>query len=241
MLHSDPLAGPVDALKRPFDATLSAVALVLLSPLLVAIVLAILLDSGRPVLFSQIRTGRNFRRFRMWKFRTMVEGCSGPLITVAGDRRVTRTGRLLRATKLDELPQLWNVLIGDMSIVGPRPEVPEYVQMYRDLFAPLLTVRPGITDFSTLCFHNEEQTLAASSDPATEYLTRILPEKLRLAEVYLSRRTFASDLGIILQTIGVISRLPVAVAGFAPAISARNGARQHCPLADDRHENHTRQ
>ena len=132
--------------KRAFDFVVSGITLILLSPLLAAIALAVYITSGRPILFVQERIGCAFRPFRMYKFRTMRAGSRGTAITVAGDRRITGLGRLLRATKLDELPQLWNVLRGDMSFVGPRPEVPEYVELFKERYRKVLTVRPGITD-----------------------------------------------------------------------------------------------
>jgi lipopolysaccharide/colanic/teichoic acid biosynthesis glycosyltransferase len=131
---------------------------------------------------------------------------SGPLITVSGDRRITRFGRLLRATKLDELPQFWNVLVGEMSLVGPRPEVPEYVAQFQDRYARILSARPGITDLASIRFRYEEQLLSASSDPLREYVERVLPLKLDLADEYLRTASFSKDLSILLQTASLMFR-----------------------------------
>jgi lipopolysaccharide/colanic/teichoic acid biosynthesis glycosyltransferase len=189
-------------LKRTVDFAVSAALLVVLSPLFLIVALAVILDSGRPVFFTQIRTGRRFRLFRIHKFRTMrdVPAADGSQITIGGDPRITRVGRLLRATKLDELPQLWNVLAGEMSLVGPRPEVPEYVELFRGRYERVLSVRPGITDLASLQFHNEEAVLQASSDPLATYREEILPAKLRLAEHYTSHRSLWLDLTIMART-----------------------------------------
>lgn len=152
--------------KRLFDLLLSAVSLVLLSPVFFLIWFAVLLDSGSPAMFSQRRVGKDFRSFRLYKFRTMRVTNTGSSITVAGDSRVTRIGALLRATKLDELPQLWNVLRGDMSLVGPRPELPEFVELFRERYGRLLEARPGITDLASVRFRDEEGLLSATQDPS---------------------------------------------------------------------------
>jgi lipopolysaccharide/colanic/teichoic acid biosynthesis glycosyltransferase len=186
-------------LKRCTEVLLSLTALLLLAPVGAAIAVAIWLDSGGPVLFRQERVGLRFRRFRVWKFRTML-AADGPLITVAGDSRITRVGEFLRARKLDELPQLWNVLRGDMSLVGPRPQIPEYVELFRERYAVVLTVRPGITDLASIRFRNEEDLLSRSSEPLREYAERILPVKLRLAEEYIGTRTMFRDISILFHT-----------------------------------------
>lgn len=191
-------------MKRLGDILVSAVGLVLLSPLLLLLAASIVLDSGMPVFFSQARVGRGFRRFRLWKFRTMRSELSGPSITIAGDPRITRLGRLLRSAKLDELPQFWNVLRGDMSLVGPRPEVPEYVERFRSRYERVLAIRPGITDLASVRFRNEEELLAASSEPLREYVERVLPIKLDLAEEYLRGSSFFMDLWILAQTVFVM-------------------------------------
>jgi lipopolysaccharide/colanic/teichoic acid biosynthesis glycosyltransferase len=186
-------------LKRATDVGLSLLVLLLLSPVLAVIAMAVWLDSGSPILFRQRRVGLGFVPFDIVKFRTM-HSASGPLLTVAGDTRVTRVGRFLRATKLDELPQFWNVFRGDMSIVGPRPEVPRYVELYQERYRRVLTVRPGITDLASIRFRNEEEILSGSSDPLKEYAERILPAKLDLADEYVSTRTGFGDISIMLRT-----------------------------------------
>jgi lipopolysaccharide/colanic/teichoic acid biosynthesis glycosyltransferase len=186
--------------KRFFDIVFSIALLGVTSPVLAAIALAVYLNSGRPIFFSQVRVGRNLRHFKLWKFRTMKLDHDGPRLTVKGDARVTRVGRFLRATKLDELPQFFNVLAGDMTIVGPRPEVPEYVALYEERFRGILAERPGITDVASLRFRNEEETLSQSEDPIRKYCEELLPAKLDLAEGYLRTRNLKSDLGIIVQT-----------------------------------------
>jgi lipopolysaccharide/colanic/teichoic acid biosynthesis glycosyltransferase len=186
-------------MKRLFDIFISAVGLLALSPLLAAIALAIWTASGRPILFAQPRIGRDFQPFAIYKFRTMRSG-AGPGITVAGDARITGVGRFLRAAKLDELPQFWNVLRGDMSLVGPRPELPEYVEMYRDRYRNVLAIRPGITDAASIRFRDEERVLARSADPLREYVERVLPAKLALAERYVRDRSLLGDLAILIRT-----------------------------------------
>jgi lipopolysaccharide/colanic/teichoic acid biosynthesis glycosyltransferase len=185
---------------------MSAFVLALLSPLLLFLSAAVLADSGFPVFFSQVRVGRGFRKFRLRKFRTMRTGLPGSSITVAGDSRITRLGRLLRNAKLDEIPQFWNVLRGEMSVVGPRPEVPEYVELYRERYQRILAVRPGITDLASIQFRNEEAVLAMSPDPLCDYRERVLPMKLDLADRYLQTRSFCGDFAIIARTAMIIAR-----------------------------------
>jgi lipopolysaccharide/colanic/teichoic acid biosynthesis glycosyltransferase len=194
------------SLKRLFDILMSAFVLVVLSPLLLLLSVAIIIDSGFPVFFSQVRVGRGFRKFRLRKFRTMRTGLSGSLITVAGDSRITRLGRLLRNAKLDEVPQFWNVLCGEMSVVGPRPEVPEYVALFQERYQRILAVRPGITDLASIHFRNEEAVLAMSRDPLCDYRERVLPMKLDLADRYLQTRSFCGDFAIIARTALIIAR-----------------------------------
>lgn len=192
--------------KRSFDIAVSGIVVAILAPLFVAIALAVLLDSGLPVFYSQERVGRGFQRFRIWKFRSMQRNNCVPGITVRGDIRITHIGRFLRATKLDELPQFWNVFAGDMSLVGPRPEVFEYVEMYRERYRRILTVRPGITDLASVRFRDEESVLATASDVTEYYARHVLPAKLDLAEEYLRKRSFLFDIVILLRTFGVILR-----------------------------------
>jgi len=136
----------------------------------------------------------------------MRTGVSGPSITIAGDRRITRLGGMLRAAKLDELPQLWNVLRGDMSLVGPRPEIPEYVEQFKARYERILAIRPGITDLASIRFRNEEEILAASPEPLREYVERVLPLKLDLADEYLQTASLFGDLSILLQTAAAMIR-----------------------------------
>ena len=194
-------------LKRAIDLLLSAIILLLMSPVMAIAALSILFESGRPVLFSQVRVGRQFRKFRILKFRTMAVQNHGPAVTVAGDPRITKVGAVLRKTKLDELPQFWNVIRGDMSIVGPRPEVPEYVELFRQRYQQVLTVRPGITDIASIYYRDEEKVLSQRSDPLVEYRERVLPAKLDLAERYIRERSAWGDLRIIGQT-ALVAFLP---------------------------------
>jgi lipopolysaccharide/colanic/teichoic acid biosynthesis glycosyltransferase len=189
------------ALKRLFDATCAATGMLLLMPVFAGLALLIVWDDGLPVLFSQTRVGRSGRPFRIWKFRTMRRDSHGGVITVAGDARVTRAGAVLRRSKLDELPQLFNVLKGDMSLVGPRPEVAEHVQLDAPIWQAVLQVRPGITDLASLLYRNEEELLAAAGDPNALYRESVLPAKLLLNLRYLRCRSFWLDLKLILLTI----------------------------------------
>ncbi len=187
--------------KRLFDILISLGLLGLLWPLLLVVAALVWIESGRPILFSQLRIGRRFQWFRIWKFRSMRSDRAGLRITVQGEARVTTVGKFIRATKIDELPQLWNVLRGDMSMVGPRPELPEYVEFYRHRYRNVLELRPGVTDLASLRFCDEEVMLAAAADPQREYLERLLPRKLDLAEEYLRRRSPLLDAYILLRTL----------------------------------------
>jgi lipopolysaccharide/colanic/teichoic acid biosynthesis glycosyltransferase len=190
--------------KRLFDILASGMGLLLLLPLLLAVAAWVKLDSPGPALFRQTRVGRFGVPFTIHKFRTMrVE--PGAAITVGADPRITRAGAWLRATKLDELPQLWDVLRGAMSLVGPRPEVPRYVALYPvELREVVLSVRPGITDPSSLRFRNESELLAKAADPEREYVEVVLPTKLRLAADYVRSASLMGDLRLILATLGVL-------------------------------------
>jgi lipopolysaccharide/colanic/teichoic acid biosynthesis glycosyltransferase len=189
------------AFERVFDATCAAAGLVFLAPVFAGLAVVILCDDGPPVLFSQTRAGRNGKPFRIWKFRTMRAGSQGSVITAAGDGRVTRVGAALRKYKLDELPQLFNVLKGDMSLIGPRPEAPEYVRFETPMWQAVLQVRPGITDLASLLYRDEEKILGASGDPNAFYRETVLPAKLLLNLAYLRSRSFWQDLRLILLTI----------------------------------------
>jgi lipopolysaccharide/colanic/teichoic acid biosynthesis glycosyltransferase len=186
--------------KRIFDAAASAFGLILLSPILLLIGATVRGTSRGPAIFRAERVGRGGRTFQIWKFRTMRSGAPGPRITAAGDPRVTGFGRLLRRTKLDELPQLVNVLRGDMSLVGPRPEDPFYVEGYTAEQRKVLSVRPGITSEASLRFRREEALLSGEGWEK-RYRTEILPEKLRQEIQAIERRTFFGDLAILAKTL----------------------------------------
>jgi lipopolysaccharide/colanic/teichoic acid biosynthesis glycosyltransferase len=186
---------------RLFDVACAAAGLLLLMPLLAALAVVILWNDGPPILFSQTRVGRGGKPFRIWKFRTMRAGSRGSAITAAGDGRVTRAGAVLRRCKLDELPQLFNVLKGEMSLVGPRPEAPEYVELKAPIWQAVLQVPPGVTDLASLLYRDEEKLLGASSDPNALYREKVLPAKLVLNLVYLRSRSFRLDLKLILLSI----------------------------------------
>lgn len=190
--------------KRLFDFLASALALVLLSPLFALIAVWIKADSPGPVFFRQTRIGRAGKPFRIYKFRTMYARAqnAGPALTIGADPRITRAGGLLRRLKLDELPQFINVLLGQMSIVGPRPEVPRYVEMYPpETRAIVLSVRPGITDPASIEYRTESAILGRSSDPEQRYIQEIMPAKLRLAVEYVQHASFWRDLAIVWATM----------------------------------------
>ncbi|MCE5308726.1 MAG: sugar transferase [Acidobacteriales bacterium] len=170
-------------------------------PVLALLALGVALDSGFPILFRQRRIGRRGHPFELLKLRSMRNGLHGRAITVGGDARVTRLGRILRRYKLDELPQLWNVVRGDMSMVGPRPELPEYVDLADPLWRVVLEVRPGLTDLATLIYRNEEELLAQAPDPLEYYRRVVLPEKLRLNVEYLGARGRFTDTKVLALTV----------------------------------------
>jgi len=198
-------------LKRGFDVVTAGSALLVLSPLLALTTLAVLCAMGRPALYVQERVGRKGEPFRLLKFRTMrSDDGRGPRITASGDPRVTPLGRLLRKSKLDELPQLWNVVRGEMSIVGPRPEVRRYVEGYDASQRSVLRARPGLTDPASIAWRDEERVLAAVEPERREavYVGTIVPEKLRLNLEYLEKAGFWSDLGVIASTVRVLLGSP---------------------------------
>jgi len=189
-------------MKRTFDIGVSFVGLILLSPLMLLAALAIKLDSPGPIMFRQKRIGKGFHPFLIYKFRTMQEASGRRRsLTVGDDPRITPTGRLLRRTKIDEIPQLINVLKGDMSFVGPRPEVPEFVELFRSEYEEILKVRPGITDLASLKYRDEAAVLEQSENPEEEYLRRVLPDKINLSKEYIRRSSFFFDLTLILKTV----------------------------------------
>ena len=192
-------------LKRLFDMAASGIGLLLLAPLLLVLAAWIKCDSAGPVFFLQERVGLCGKLFRIIKFRSMRQHHAGPQITVGADARITRSGRFIRAYKLDELPQLINVLLGDMSLVGPRPEVPRYVALYpADVREEVLSVRPGMTDLASVQYRSESDLLAASSDPERTYTTVILPAKLALYQQYVRQRSLWLDVRIIGMTLGIL-------------------------------------
>jgi lipopolysaccharide/colanic/teichoic acid biosynthesis glycosyltransferase len=190
-------------LKRCFDIAASAAGILAISPLLLFIGLLLKCSMRTPILFRQQRIGLHGRPFWMYKFCTMISDASqqGRLITVGDDPRITRVGKVLRKTKLDELPQLFNVLKGDMSFVGPRPEVRRYVEMFRADYDEILRVRPGITDLASIKYRDESTVLGMAADPEKEYVERVLPEKIRLAKEYVQRQSFFLDMAIIFGTL----------------------------------------
>jgi lipopolysaccharide/colanic/teichoic acid biosynthesis glycosyltransferase len=192
--------------KRALDAGLAAAAGLALGPLLAAIAVAVKASSPGPILFRQVRVGRGGRPFRILKFRSMRAGARGADVTARGDARVTRVGRFLRRWKLDELPQLWNVLRGDMSLVGPRPEVPRYVARFPGDYARILSVRPGLTDYAAVEYRDEEAVLAAAADPDAAYVETVLPAKIALYHRYLDHLSLGSDLALIFRTLAAVLR-----------------------------------
>lgn len=199
------------AATRALDIVVAIIVLGLLSPLLAMIALAIVAESPGPVLYRAQRVGRDGRRLRMLKFRKMPREASGPPLTAHDDRRLTRVGRLLAGTRLDELPQLWHVLRGEMSLVGPRPEDPVFVAARADDFRVILSVRPGLSGFSQLAFADERRILSRA-DPITDYVDRLLPEKCALDRLYVQRMSLTTDLRVIAWTlVEMVLRRPVSV------------------------------
>ncbi len=197
-------------MKRALDFSAALLGLVLASPLLLGAALAIKLDSPGPALYHGPRVGRNGKTFQIHKLRTMVvqSDVAGPAVTAADDVRVTRVGRALRRTKLDELPQLFNVLTGEMSLVGPRPEHPRYVSHYSEEQRRLLDLRPGMTGPATLEFIDEEELLRGGSAEST-YITEVMPKKLDLELQYQKRASLARDLWLLVRTALTVARRPV--------------------------------
>jgi lipopolysaccharide/colanic/teichoic acid biosynthesis glycosyltransferase len=190
-------------LKRIFDIICSLSGIIILSPLFIVISLLIIINSGFPVFYFQTRVGKGNKDFKLFKFRTMfADSDKKGLLTVGGrDSRITPVGYYLRKLKLDELPQLFNVLFGTMSLVGPRPEVRKYVDMYNAQQKTVLDVKPGITDYASLDYINENELLAKSDDPERTYITEVMPAKLQLNMKYINEAGIATDLTIILRTI----------------------------------------
>ena len=189
--------------KRLFDVTISLLGLIMLAPLLIIIAFLVKTGSRGPVLFRQKRVGQFGVCFQVLKFRTMVVGAEklGPKISAVKDKRITRIGSILRQLKLDELPQLVNVLVGQMSLVGPRPEVPKYVALFRQDYEEILKIKPGITDFASLEYRNEGDLLELSDDPDHTYVSEILPAKIIQYKRYIRERSLIVDVKVIVATI----------------------------------------
>ena len=192
--------------KRVFDLIASIFGLIILAPLFLIVALLIKIGSKGPIFFVQKRVGKDFKEFNLYKFRSMVADApkKGLQITSTDDPRITKIGRILRKTKLDELPQLINVIKGDMSLVGPRPEVKKYVDLKKDEYKKVLSVHPGITDLAAIEFVNEEEILSKFDDKEKAYIEKILPQKIALYNKYIDNISFLEDIRIILKTLKVI-------------------------------------
>jgi len=189
--------------KRSIDLIVSCLGLLLLAPFLVVVAVAIKLDSSGPVFFRQERIGFRLQKFFIYKFRTMIADAPqrGKPLTASGDARITRIGKVLRKSKIDEIPQLINVLRGEMTLVGPRPEVPQYVNLFRQDYEEILRIRPGITDLASLKYRNESDLLRLAADPEKEYIARVLPDKIALAKEYVRRSSLLFDISLMLKTV----------------------------------------
>jgi lipopolysaccharide/colanic/teichoic acid biosynthesis glycosyltransferase len=192
--------------KRAFDVALSLFGLIVFSPAWLLATYLIKREDPGPVIYKSTRVGRDGREFKMWKFRSMVQNAEklGGPSTAADDPRLLRSGHVLRKYKLDELPQLVNVLKGDMSIVGPRPEVKHYTDMYTSAERALLSVRPGITDWASIRFRNEGEILKGAADPEQAYMEKIRPEKIRLGLEYVKHQSVKEDVAIIIATVKAV-------------------------------------
>jgi lipopolysaccharide/colanic/teichoic acid biosynthesis glycosyltransferase len=193
-------------MKRLFDILFSLLFIVVLMPLLLVLAVMVACDGPGGVFFMQTRIGKDHRPFRLMKFRTMKPASekSGQLTIGARDSRITKTGYFLRKYKIDELPQLFNILVGDMSVVGPRPEVPRYVNLYNEEQKRVLSIKPGLTDYASLEYFNESELLAKSSDPERTYIEEVMPAKLNLNLKYVAQRDLKTDLIIIWRTVEAI-------------------------------------
>jgi lipopolysaccharide/colanic/teichoic acid biosynthesis glycosyltransferase len=195
--------------KRLFDIVCSSAGLFLLSPFFVAVAILIKRDSSGPVFFRQTRMGQFGKPFRIYKFRTMCLDAEkkGAQVSTGDDPRITGIGKFLRKYKIDELPQLFNVVSGEMSLVGPRPEVPRYVDAFKEDYEEILTVKPGITDYASLEFKNENELLKAAEDPEKKYIDDILPVKIEYYKKYLREQSLSTDIKLIFLTLaGIIRR-----------------------------------
>jgi len=216
--------------KRLFDIVGATLGLVLLWPVFIVVAGAVAQEDDGPVFFRQERVGTRGRTFRMWKFRTMVINAEqiGSLLTTGEDPRITVVGRWLRRAKLDELPQLINVLRGEMSLVGPRPEVPRYVSLYDDSQREVLALTPGITDPASLTYFDESVELAGASDPERFYVESVLPEKIRLNCDYAAHASVWTDFQVVAQTIGRLLGCVLAAPNGAPLGRASQQSRHPC-------------
>jgi lipopolysaccharide/colanic/teichoic acid biosynthesis glycosyltransferase len=208
--------------KRSVDITIGGVLFGLSLPLILVAAILIKLDSEGPVIFRQVRMGRQFRRFHLLKLRTMESSSAGPAYTLSADPRITRVGHYLRRFKVDELPQLWHVLRGDMSLVGPRPVFPELTEEFRHDYELLLEVRPGLTDPAALKYCQEAEILALVPDPLQHFKTVVTPDKLRISEDYMRRANTWSDLGVMARTLAAL---------LAPAYLSKTGPTFTSPIA----------
>lgn len=189
-------------LKRLFDIVFAFIFLIVLMPLFLIVALFIVFESKGGAIFKQTRVGKNGKHFTLYKFRSMyLSQQNQSLLTVANDARITRVGRFIRKTKIDELPQLFNILKGDMSFVGPRPEVPKYVALYNEEQRRVLSVRPGLTDFASLRYINESDDFLQTNDPEQYYIQHVLPQKLALSLQYIEQQSFFTDICIIFKTL----------------------------------------
>ena len=207
--------------KRWLDLAFSIPGIVLLSPVLIGAAVSIRLSSRGPVLFRQVRVGKNGETFHILKFRTMIENESAgaTLVTAANDRRITPVGRFLRNTKIDELPQLWNVICGDMSLVGPRPEVPKFTSHYTAAQRTVLLAKPGVTGPAAIAFVNEEEILAQQSDAELFYRSTVLPSKLQLDLAYCGNICLSNDMRLLFSTVGKLFGLKRALPRVEPVQS----------------------
>ena len=218
-------------MKRGFDILVAGTGVVLFAPLLILAAVLVKVTSTGPIFFRQNRIGMRFRPFFILKFRSMVQeapAMGGP-ITFGRDPRITRIGHFLRQTKLDELPQLLNVLKGDMSLVGPRPEVPHYVEMFREDYEEILEVRPGITDLASIWFRDEATILSQAENPEQEYIEHVLPRKIQLAKQYIQQSSFLLDLVIIFRTLFKLAADRVSLQYAAAACLSSNPGDCFCP------------
>lgn len=190
-------------MKRLFDVVFSFIGLLILLPLFVVVAILIKIDNSGPVFFIQERIGKNFKPFNLYKFRSMVMDApeKGISITAGGDSRITKIGKFLRKTKIDELPQLVNVLKGDMSFVGPRPEMKKYVDIFKEEYKEILKVKPGITDIASLNYRDEESVLKDKEGPEEYYINVLLPEKIKLSKEYIKNASLTYDLKLIFLTL----------------------------------------